>query len=180
MNPTLQEHFERELRIASKEMEEDGSVAMRILIITDNDMGIALLYRSDHECCNNCGDKGGKNMYADLAQTCMVATNAKAYLFVSEAWFVESASPEGLRPAERADRRESVMVHAESRTETLMAQREVFRDGEAIRIGDIIKFDHPVGGRFANLLPKVAPSEEVRQMAQRELGDFLTASGYLK
>jgi hypothetical protein len=185
MTDLVKKIFDTEMYIAGQEMVETGGVTMRIIIVTDNGMGIGMLYQSDHMCCSNCGDQHGKDFYSDLAQTCMVATNAQGYCVVFEGWCsnVTPETPEELKdlpPSQRPDRAECIMVHAESRDRTLVGKRRVLRAEGSTYVGEIEMFDGANSGRFVNLLPKVAPSEEVRQEAQKQMGDFLRHCGYLK
>ncbi len=145
-------------------MDNSGQVTPAMFFLGDEGQGMFVPERLS--------DEEDKDDFATQCRLVCVAQGATACVMVLEAWAKIAKPGEPLdtteRPSEAFDRQEFVILMGESRAGNRQRFLPIIRSGN----GRFFGFGEPnepgaeMQGRFAQILPPVAPSAELRQMAR--------------
>lgn len=160
--PSLTELLKRARGYAEFAMRKFGNVAP--MMIAETPRGPV------HFIPSNLQDEQAKDNFANTARLIVNGYGATAAVMVLESWMSVAGpdgSPPDFRPSESPDRREVVILAAESfeehQTEILPIVRS--DSGKFFGFGDPQTFGE-MQGRFANLLPPKPMEEEMSEMAR--------------
>jgi hypothetical protein len=163
-------------RYAEHNMRTTGSLPVTLLMLTPGGLG---LFGKDSLA------KESKDEFVQVAKCVCVAYGATACVLVAEAWTARgklSDQNEIVPPSQNPDRREIVMLIAESLSEgqkqkNLPIMRSA--DGKFFGFGQSEVNTGPLEGRFTHLLSTEAPDEEMKRAVKAILKIKPTATGKL-
>ena len=121
-----------------------------------------------------------KDRFAEVSRIMCVAQGADAVVYCSEAWMVSPKKDKPLdlsvAPSKSPDRQEVLVLMGETREGCLHRSLPIHRaeGGKFAGFGEMTEIrPDSVGGRFANFLPELTPTEEDRRLAKL----YLAAKG---